>query len=139
MRWSLGNVNKLRGKATQSETLRDRTRRWQRQPECSRSAIESLPVDGRRRQSPSCTGPHLKQAFPVLWSGSFTLDARLVSTALDTKCGETENRMLQWIPLARSWQHCLNALPRSCLLTETDQFDRPACNRDLLRSPGSKR
>ena len=103
MRWSLGNVNKLRVKATQSEPLRDRTRRWQRQPECSRSAIASLPVDGRRRQSPSCTWPHLKQAFPVLWSGSFTHDARLVSTALDTKCGETEDRMLQWIPLARSW------------------------------------
>src|SRR5258708_8945242 len=194
MRWSLGNVNKLRVKATQSEPLRDRTRRWQRQPECSRSAIASLPVDGRRRQSPSCTGPHLKQAFPVLWSGSFTHDARLVSTALDTKCGETEDCMLQWIPLARSWhllarvgivtiavaagtaagrgrfpgrtlpallcrgpgvserigphggpcccgrnQHCLNALPRSCLLTETDPFDRPACNRDLRGSRRSKR
>jgi PAS domain S-box-containing protein len=28
---------------------------------------------------------------------------RLVSTALDTKCGETEDRMLRWITIARSW------------------------------------
>jgi PAS domain S-box-containing protein len=43
------------------------------------------------------------QAFPVFWSGLFTPDARLVSTALDTKSCETEDRMLQWITLARSW------------------------------------
>jgi PAS domain S-box-containing protein len=39
----------------------------------------------------------------MLGSGSLTPGARLVSTALDPKCGETEDRMLQWIILARSW------------------------------------
>ncbi len=37
----------------------------------------------------------------LVWA--VTPDARLVSTAPDTKCGDTEHRMLQWITLARSW------------------------------------
>ncbi len=48
-------------------------------------------------------------------------------------------RTAGFVAVAERNQHCLNALPRSCLLTEIDPFDRPACNRDLRGSRRSKR